>query len=61
MAIIHLDIPVDVKKYILKFQGDVKTTKGIGQYSQQQAIYQIIREHKKFNKKNKTQGEPSGV
>ncbi len=40
------NIPEDVIKHILKIQGEKKAEKGIGQYSQQQAIFQIIREHK---------------
>jgi hypothetical protein len=43
------NIPEDVRKYILKIQGEIKSKKGT-QYSQQLTIYQIIREHQQKNK-----------
>lgn len=45
------NIPTDVKKYILKVQGDTKSKKGIASYSQVQTIYSIIREHKEQSEK----------
>lgn len=52
MSTLHLkDLPSDVKKYILKVQGEVKAKKGIAQYSQQSTICQIVREHKEFTEK----------
>lgn len=45
------DVPLDVRKYVLKIQGEVKAEKGISQYSIYQTIYKIIKEHKEFNKK----------
>lgn len=43
-------MPDDVKKYILKTQGEIKAKKGT-QYSQESTIYQIVREHKTANSK----------
>jgi len=40
------DIPDDVKKYILKVQGDMKSQKCVSQYSLTAAIFKIIREHR---------------
>jgi hypothetical protein len=48
------DIPLDVKRHILKIQGEIKIKKGISQYSQQLAIFQIIREHQQLTTKNET-------
>lgn len=47
------NIPDDVIKHILKIQGEKKTEKGVGLYSQQQTVFQIIREHKEFTEKKK--------
>lgn len=47
------NIPIDVRRYILKIQGEIKTKKGVSQYSQPQTIFQIIREHKEFTEKSK--------
>lgn len=47
-------MPLDIKKYVLQMQGDMKSKKGVSQYSQQLVIFQIIREHKEFTEsKNK--------
>ena len=49
MATLQLkNIPDDVKSYILKIQGDIKIEKKVGQFSQDLAIYHIIRDHKKL-------------
>lgn len=45
------NIPIDVRKYILKVQGDMKVKKGVAQYSQNLVIFQLIREHKEFSEK----------
>ena len=50
-ALILKDLPLDVRKYILKLQGEIKAEKGVCQYSMPLTIYKIIREHKEFNKK----------
>jgi hypothetical protein len=42
-------IPDDVKAHILKVQGEKKIEKKVGQYSQDLAIYHIIREHKRLS------------
>lgn len=51
MATINLkNIPEDIRKYILKIQGEVKAKKGT-QFSQTLTIFQIIREHQQLNEK----------
>lgn len=50
-SILMKGIPDDVKKYIVKIQGEIKNTKGISQFSQQATIMHIIREHKKMKEK----------
>lgn len=47
------NIPLDIKKYILKVQGEIKSKKGVSQYNQQLVIFQIIREHKEFTDSKK--------
>jgi hypothetical protein len=47
------DVPDDVLKFVLKRQGDNKVKKGISQYSLSQTIFQIIKEHNQFPKKEK--------
>lgn len=42
------EVPLEVKKYILKVQGEIKHQKGLGKYSLHATIVQIIREHKEF-------------
>lgn len=44
------DYPIDVRRYVLKVQGEAKAEKGISQYSLCKTIYKIIREHKDFMK-----------
>lgn len=51
------NIPLDVKKYILKMQGEIKSKKGVSQYNQQLVIFQIIREHKEFSERKKTKND----
>lgn len=46
------NIPEDVKKYVLKVQGEIKAQKGT-QYSQQQTIFTIIKQHQEFNERKK--------
>lgn len=54
MAAIRLKyLPEDIIKYILKIQGEIKSKKGIGQYSQELTVMQIIREHKEFKEGKK--------
>ncbi len=45
------DIPLDVRKFILKIQGELKEKKGVAQYSQCLTIFFIIREYKKITEK----------
>lgn len=47
--VLHLkDIPEDVRRHILKIQSEVKIERNVSMYSQMQAIFKIIREHKEF-------------
>lgn len=47
------NMPMDIKKYILKVQGEMKVKKGLSRYSQELTIYKIIKEHMEFmNKKD---------
>jgi hypothetical protein len=46
---ITLDMPAEIRNYVLEFQGKKKAASGLGHYSQQQAIIAIIREHKDFS------------
>lgn len=46
-------VPLDVRRYILKIQGEAKERKGISQYSLCLTVFQIIREHREFNKTHK--------
>lgn len=50
---IHYEMPKEVRKYVLTFQLDMKIKRGNGKISQQQAISQIIKEHKEFLEKKK--------
>lgn len=42
---ITLDMPIDVRAYVLVFQAKIKGQR-VGQYNQQQAIIDIIRDHR---------------
>jgi len=48
---IHYEMPQEIRKYVLIFQLELKIKKGNGKISQQQAITQIIREHKELKEK----------
>lgn len=50
MPKIKVDMPLDVRKHVLRYQADLNTKKGLKSYSQQQTIYTIIREHEDFCK-----------
>lgn len=52
-AILITKIPPDIKKYILKIQGEIKVKKGT-QFSQECTIIQIIREHKESSESKKS-------
>lgn len=45
------NLPDDLKKYIVKVQGETKNKKGISQYSMEAALLQIIKEHKENSEK----------
>lgn len=48
MKKIHLELPQDVRAIILEIQAKTKIKKNLSQYSQQQTIFNIIREYKKI-------------
>jgi len=50
-ALILRDLPLDVRKYILKLQGEIKAERGVCQYSMPLTIYKIIREHQALKSK----------
>lgn len=54
MPKIHYDPAKNVKKYILKIQGEAKSEKGIAQYSLQKTIDKIILDHKRFSLQKKS-------
>lgn len=55
MAIFHIkNLAKDVKKYLLKIQGEAKEKKGICKYSLQKTIEQVAREHKKYRQNETT-------
>lgn len=45
------DVPMDILKFILKAQFEIKSNKCIKQYSLEQTIYKLLREHKSFPEK----------
>lgn len=47
---IRIDIQ-EVKEYILKVQGEIKSKKCLGKYSQQKTILFIIKDHKEIKEK----------
>lgn len=52
MKIIHLkQIPSEISAYVLKKQGEIKSSKGVGQFSLSKTILQLIKEHKEMSKK----------
>ena len=40
------NVPLDIRRYLLQIQGNVKVAKGVNQYSLEQTIYKIINEHR---------------
>lgn len=55
MPTLRLDVPSDLHSYILQVQGNIKSQKGIGKYSQQRVILTIIKEHKEFKEKKQNE------
>ena len=53
MPIIKINMPLEERKHVLKYQAELKIRKGIGSYSQQSTIFAIIREHEEFCKQRK--------
>lgn len=55
MAVINLKtIPIDLLKFILKTQGEIKSDKSIGQFSLEQTVYKIIKDLKEIKEKEKS-------
>lgn len=50
---LHLEMPSDVRAYVLQVQTDIKIKKGLGKFSQQLTIFHIIREHQKVSNEKK--------
>lgn len=46
-AVYVKEIPADIAKFILKIQGEIKSQRGLGKYSQSQTILYILKEYKK--------------
>ena len=55
------EVPLDVRKYMLKIQGEAKERKGISQYSLSLTVFQIIREHKSLIKKGNYEPMPNNT
>lgn len=36
------EMPIEIRKYLLKIQGQIKVDKGISQYSLQNVVYKVI-------------------
>ena len=49
--VLNVEMPLDVRKHVLKCQASHKINKGVSQYSLQATIYAIIREHERLTKK----------
>ena len=44
-------LPIDIKTFILKVQGETKNEKCISQYSMELTVYKLLREHPQYNNK----------
>lgn len=42
---LKLELPEDVKSFVLKMQGEIKSKKGVGKYSQQKTIVTMLRDY----------------
>lgn len=51
--VINLEMPDDVRCYVIKFQASLKIKRESNQYSLQRAIFQIVREHEELSKDKK--------
>ena len=45
-AVMIKSMPEELYKFVLKVQGDIKTDRGVGSYSQSKTILHIIKEYK---------------
>lgn len=50
-------IPEEVMEFILIKQGEIKSQKKIGAYSQEKCVYQLLKEHPDFPKEKKIKKE----
>lgn len=55
---INLEMPEDVQDHVREYQARVKVERKTANYSQQQAIIAIIREHKLLSEKKKPSDSP---
>lgn len=46
-----IQLPDDLKEYVLRLQGEIKVQKKLGKYSQASTIIAIIREHRELSAK----------
>ena len=54
MAAIYLEKPPEhIFKYLLKIQGEIKSSKGTAAYSLEKTVYKIIEEHEDLKKQKK--------
>lgn len=52
-AITLKEVPEDVLKIILLTQADIKSGRGVGQFSMEKTIYKIVREYDKMKQAEK--------
>lgn len=52
---IHLEMPEDVRKHVLRFQAELKIKKDLKKYSLQTTIYAMLREHAELTKKSENE------
>ena len=51
---INVDLPDDVRRYVLAYQGQMKEKTGRGQYSQPDTVIFMVKEHKELKMENET-------
>lgn len=43
------EMSIELRRYVLQKQADIKIKKGVGKYSLQSTIYTLLEEHKKWS------------
>lgn len=56
-ALLLKDFPLDVRKIVIKKQGEIKNEREISQFSMELTMYKIIREWEMLNTKNKNKNQ----